>query len=121
MKNTKFKVFIALMMVLTLLSTLMLIPSFADETSNASAAVSDDSQANAQDTSESAVSGDTSADAVSAADGSQELSATTTKAADDGWVTLSVSDYIAIAVAAVVAVAFVVVIVLFVPKKTKQK
>ncbi|MBR4880954.1 MAG: hypothetical protein IKU19_03410 [Clostridia bacterium] len=95
----KFVVFLAIMMVMTVVFTMAAVPVFAD----------------GADTAE-VVEHDHDGDGV--ADHDDDAHATTV---DDGWATLGVSDYIALVVAAVVLVAFVVAIVLFVPKKTKQR
>ena len=102
----KFRVLIAIAMVFTLLSSLMLVPVFADT-------------AEVADTAE-AVEHDHDGDGVADhdADAHDTTAATTV---DDGWTTLGTSDFIALIVAAVILVAFVVAIVLFVPKKTKQR
>lgn len=98
----KFRVLVAIAMVLTLVCSLMLVPVFADT-------------AEAVDTAEvGEVEHDHDGDGVADHDASAHT-------VDDGWTTLSVSDYIALVVAAVILVAFVVALVLFVPRKTKQR
>ncbi len=99
----KFVVFIAIMMVMTVLFTMAAVPVFADGADTAEVVEHDHD-------------GDGVAD--HAADAHADTATTTV---DDGWATLGVSDYIALVVAAVILVAFVVAIVLFVPKKTKQR
>ncbi len=99
----KFVVFLAIMMVMTVLFTMAAVPVFAD----------------GADTAE-VVEHDHDGDGVADHDADAHADAATTTV-DDGWTTLGVSDYIALVVAAVILVAFVVAIVLFVPKKTKQR
>ncbi|MBQ3183851.1 MAG: hypothetical protein IJB24_01535 [Clostridia bacterium] len=99
----KFVVFLAIMMVMTVLFTMAAVPVFADGADTAEVVEHDHD-------------GDGVADHD--ADAHTDGAATTV---DDGWATLSVSDYIALVVAAVILVAFVVAIVLFVPKKAKQR
>lgn len=95
----KFVVFLAIMMVMTVVFTMAAVPVFADGADTAEVVEHDHD-------------GDGVADhAADAHDAST----------NDGWATLNVSDYIALVVAAVILVAFVVAIVLFVPKKTKQR
>lgn len=106
----KFVVFLAIMMVMTLVFSMAAVPVFADGADTAE--VVDD----AADTAE--VVDDTEADEHDHdGDGVADHETTT----DDGWTVLDMSDYIALVVAAVILVAFIVAIVLFVPKKTKQR
>ena len=95
----KFVVFLAIMMVMTVLFTMVAVPVFADGADTAEVVEHDHD-------------GDGEAD--------HDADAHETKN-DDGWTTLDVSDYIALVVAAVILVVFVVAIVLLVPKKTKQR
>ncbi len=93
----KFVVFLAIMMVMTVMFTMAAVPVFADGADTAEIVEHDHD-------------GDGVADHAADA-----------HTVNDGWATLNTSDYIALVVAAVVLVAFVVAIVLFVPKKTKQR
>lgn len=105
----KFRVLFAIMMVMTLLFTMAAVPAFADE---------------AVETSEpEVIEHDHDGDGVADHDASAHVDDPTLDAAeaDDGWATLSTTDFIALVVAAVILVAFVVALILFVPKKTKQK
>ena len=96
----KFVVFLAIMMVMTVMFTMVAVPVFADGAETGEI-----------------VEHDHDGDGV--ADHAADAHTATT--GNDGWATLNTSDYIALVVAAVVLVAFVVAIVLFVPKKTKQR
>ena len=100
----KFVVFLAIMMVMTVVFTMAALPVFADGADTAEVVEHDHD-------------GDGVAD--HAADAHTDGDAATST--NDGWATLNTSDYIALVVAAVILVAFVVAIVLFVPKKTKQR
>ncbi len=105
----KFRVLFAIMMVMTLLFTMAAVPAFADE---------------AVDTGEpEIVEHDHDGDGVADHDASAHGDDPTVDATepDDGWTSLDTSDFIALIVAAVILVAFVVALILFVPKKTKQK
>ena len=135
----KFRVLIAIVMVLTLVSSLMLVPAFADETEEIAvesaevlAATDEAAEDEHADHDHSAETGEIADDTTGAAvvehdhdgDGIADHDASAhdnTATTDDGWTTLGVSDYIALVVAAVILVAFVVALILFVPRKTKQR
>ncbi len=126
----KFVVFLAIMMVMTVLFTMAAVPVFADGADTAEVVEHDhdgdgvadhdaDAHTDGADTAE-IVEHDHDGDGVADHDADAHADAAATTV-DDGWATLSVSDYIALVVAAVILVAFVVAIVLFVPKKAKQR
>ena len=100
MKNTKLKVFIAVFMVLTIISSVMTITCFADDTETGvvTAPIAGDSADSSADTTADSETdhnhdepGHTHADDTVAPSGET----TAPKSVDDGWATLSVSEYIA--------------------------
>lgn len=125
MKNTKLKVFIAVFMVLTIISSVMAITCFADtETGVVTAPIAGDSADSSGDTTVDSETehnhdepGHTHADDAAAPSGET----TAPQSVDDGWATLSVSEYIAIVLGAIILVVAIAVIAILAPKKSNQK
>ncbi len=118
----KFVVFLAIMMVMTVMFTMAAVPVFADGAETAEIVEHDHDGDGVADHAADAHTDGTTAVVEHDHDGDGVADhAADAHTVNDGWASLNTSDYIALVVAAVVLVAFVVAIVLFVPKKTKQR